>query len=917
MSPRSAAGVDRRTFMRYTSAIGVATAITAGLSACGGPGSTGDGSGGSGGDTGTIEAGLSYPLSTGFDPMITSGATPFAANMHIFEGLVDLDPATLVARPALATGMPKKINATTYRATLRKGATFHDGSAVTADDVVFSFERVLDPRNASLMAQFVPFIDRVEAVDASTVEFRLKHAFALFPSRISVVRIVPKKIAGADAKAFDAQPVGSGPYRFVSAVREDKIVMEAYDEYNGPHPARAEKMVWHLMSDPSARVSALKSGRVQAIEDVPYIDIEGFTGKDKVESVQSFGLLFLMFNCKDERFADKRVRQALHYALDTEKLISTALLGNAEPATGYVPATHPDYREAATVYGHDLARAKKLLDEAGVGRLSFTLLVTDTGWVKDIAPLIKESWAAAGIEARLDIAQSPPSTPRSTRATSRCWRRRATRPSSATTPTCCCAGSTTASGRRSGTAGRAPPPTSRSGRCWTRPLRRPTRPSARSCGARSPTWSPRRRPCTRCCTASCPPPGRTERCRASSRCPPPACPSSTSAAPEPRPHRPSGRRRATGRRRPGEKAAAEVAPAVDRAEVDAALAELATRLEATEPAVPPLPDDAPDLLVVRDLAIRFPDRYGDIRVVDGISFTVREGETLGLVGESGCGKSITSLAIMGLLARNAEAEGEILYRGRDLLKLSPKERRALMGPQIAMVYQDAMSSLNPSVLIGTQLKRLTSRGGTRTPAELLELVGLSPERTLRSYPHELSGGQRQRVLIAMALSRSPRLLIADEPTTALDVTVQAQVVELLVRLRDEFGFAMVLVSHDLALVGDLAHRVAVMYAGQVAEAGATRSLLTDPAHHYSRGLLGSVVSLEAGAERLHQIRGVVPAPRAFGAGCRFASRCAAATGLCATTPPPAADRAGAQDHLFACHHPAPVHPSAKSLEGAR
>ncbi|MGW9398196.1 dipeptide/oligopeptide/nickel ABC transporter permease/ATP-binding protein [Streptomyces sp. NPDC055642] len=363
--------------------------------------------------------------------------------------------------------------------------------------------------------------------------------------------------------------------------------------------------------------------------------------------------------------------------------------------------------------------------------------------------------------------------------------------------------------------------------------------------------------------------------------------------------------------------AAEATPDADTSGVDAALTELAVRLEATEPAVKPLPDDASDLLVVRDLSIRFPDRYGDTRVVDGISFSVREGETLGLVGESGCGKSITSLAVMGLLARNAEAEGEILYRGRDLLKLSSKERRALMGPEIAMVYQDAMSSLNPSVLIGTQLKRLTSRGGTRTPAELLELVGLSPERTLRSYPHELSGGQRQRVLIAMALSRSPRLLIADEPTTALDVTVQAQVVELLVRLRDELGFAMVLVSHDLALVGDLAHRVAVMYAGQVAEAGDTRSLLTDPAHHYSRGLLGSVVSLEAGSERLHQIRGVVPAPKSFGPGCRFASRCASATAVCATTPPPAADRDGARDHLFACHHPAPVRPSAKSLEGAR
>ncbi|MFC7829137.1 dipeptide/oligopeptide/nickel ABC transporter permease/ATP-binding protein [Streptomyces sp. NPDC057375] len=369
--------------------------------------------------------------------------------------------------------------------------------------------------------------------------------------------------------------------------------------------------------------------------------------------------------------------------------------------------------------------------------------------------------------------------------------------------------------------------------------------------------------------------------------------------------------------------AAEPAPAADAAGVDAALAELAARLEAMEPAVRPLAEDAADLLVVRDLSIRFPDRYGDTRVVDGISFTVREGETLGLVGESGCGKSITSLAIMGLLARNAEVEGEIRYRGRDLLELTPKERRALMGPEIAMVYQDAMSSLNPSVLVGTQLKWLTSRGGTRTPAELLELVGLSPERTLRSYPHELSGGQRQRVLIAMALSRGPRLLIADEPTTALDVTVQAQVVELLVRLRDELGFAMVLVSHDLALVGDLAHRVAVMYAGQVAEAGETRALLTDPAHHYSRGLLGSVVSLESGAERLHQIRGVVPAPRAFGAGCRFASRCAAATELCATTPPPATDRDAGLDHLFACHHPASVrrpaaaNGSAKSLESAR
>ncbi|MFJ6013858.1 dipeptide/oligopeptide/nickel ABC transporter permease/ATP-binding protein [Streptomyces sp. NPDC092952] len=353
----------------------------------------------------------------------------------------------------------------------------------------------------------------------------------------------------------------------------------------------------------------------------------------------------------------------------------------------------------------------------------------------------------------------------------------------------------------------------------------------------------------------------------------------------------------------------EAAATVD---VDAALARLADRIEATPPAVAPVPDDAAELLVVRDLSIRFPDRYGPVPVVDSLNFTVHEGETLGLVGESGCGKSITSLAVMGLLARNAEVGGEILYRGRNLLDLRPKERRALMGPEIAMVYQDALSSLNPSVLVGTQLKQLTSRGGTKTPAELLELVGLAPERTLRSYPHELSGGQRQRVLIAMALSRDPRLLIADEPTTALDVTVQAQVVELLVKLRDELGFAMVLVSHDLALVGDLSHRVAVMYAGRLAEIGATRSVLTGPTHHYTRGLLGSVVSLEAGADRLHQIRGIVPAPQGFGTGCRFASRCAAATERCRTTPPELTAHTGAQDHGFACHHPA----RAARLEGS-
>lgn len=281
-------------------------------------------------------------------------------------------------------------------------------------------------------------------------------------------------------------------------------------------------------------------------------------------------------------------------------------------------------------------------------------------------------------------------------------------------------------------------------------------------------------------------------------------------------------------------------------------------------------DEAP-LLEVQDLCISFP-RHGDVDVVDHVSFTVRPGETMSLVGESGCGKSITSLAIMGLLDAKADVRGKIMFDGKDLLQMDPKERNALRGHDIAMIYQDALSSLNPAMLIRSQMKQLTRRGGTRTAEDLLELVGLDPKRTLASYPHELSGGQRQRVLIAMALTRNPRLVIADEPTTALDVTVQAQVVELLMRLQKELGFAMVFVSHDLALVAELTHRITVMYAGQVVEQGTTSEVLTQPVHEYTQGLLGAVLSIEAGSDRLHQVSGVVPSPRDFPAGDRFAPR---------------------------------------------
>ncbi|UCM89835.1 dipeptide/oligopeptide/nickel ABC transporter permease/ATP-binding protein [Streptomyces marincola] len=371
---------------------------------------------------------------------------------------------------------------------------------------------------------------------------------------------------------------------------------------------------------------------------------------------------------------------------------------------------------------------------------------------------------------------------------------------------------------------------------------------------------------------------------------------------------------------PGAPAGApDAAPAPEAAPAREALAaERAAAREAAATGVLPLPGLAAagarlrararppatgePLLSVRDLTVGFAGAHDGTDVVAGVSFEVRPGEVLGLVGESGCGKSLTALTVMGLAPRTARATGRVTFRGRDLLGLPARARRPLLGHEMAMIYQDALSSLNPAMTIRAQLKQLVRRGGRRTPAELLELVGLDPERTLRSYPHELSGGQRQRVLIAMALSRDPSLVVADEPTTALDVTVQAQIVQLLLRLREELGFALVLVSHDLALVADVTDRLAVMYGGQLVETGVTSDLVAAPAHHYTRGLLGSVLSLEAAAERLTQIRGVVPSPADFPPGCRFADRCPLADELCATPVPRVPAPGG--EHLVACHHPA-------------
>ncbi|MDJ0311649.1 ABC transporter substrate-binding protein [Arthrobacter sp. H35-D1] len=394
---------SRRTFLKAAGVLGAATAFTATLAACGSSSDTGTGTKNTGevNKDLSIEAGISYSLSTGFDPMSSSGATPLAANLHIFEGLVELHPATREPYNALAAEDPKMVDDKTYQVTIRDGATFHDGTPVTTEDVAYSFERVLDPANQALFAQFIFFIDSVKALDDKTVEFKLNTAFNGFGPRISVVKVVPKALASKDQKAFDANPVGTGPYKFVSAAKDDKIVFARFDEYNGSMPALAKGMTWFLLADASARVTAMQSGRVQAIEDVPYLDVDALKNKVDVESVQSFGLLFLMFNLSKAPFDKKEVRQALHYAMDKDAIIKTALLGNATAATSYFQEGSPNYQKASTVYGYDADKAKSLLESAGVKNLKLTLTSTDTAWVKDVIPLIKKNWDAIGVDTTL------------------------------------------------------------------------------------------------------------------------------------------------------------------------------------------------------------------------------------------------------------------------------------------------------------------------------------------------------------------------------------------------------------------------------------------------------------------------------------------------------------------------------------
>lgn len=303
------------------------------------------------------------------------------------------------------------------------------------------------------------------------------------------------------------------------------------------------------------------------------------------------------------------------------------------------------------------------------------------------------------------------------------------------------------------------------------------------------------------------------------------------------------------------------------------------------------------LLSVKDLKTYFYTDDGVIPAVDGISFDLDKGGTIGIVGESGCGKSVTSLSVMGLIPQppGKIEGGQIIFEGQDLLKLSEAEMRHIRGNDISMIFQEPMTSLNPVFTIGNQIAEaiilhqgLDKAAAREKSIEMLRLVGIpSPETRIDDFPHQMSGGMRQRVMIAMALSCNPKLLIADEPTTALDVTIQAQILDLMRQLRRDLGTAIMMITHDLGVIAELVEKVVVMYTGKIVESADTYTIFKEPQHPYTIGLLGSIPRLDGTGERLQTIPGSVPIPGSFPVGCGFHPRCPFATDLCVAKRPPA------------------------------
>ncbi|MFF3915536.1 ABC transporter substrate-binding protein [Streptomyces sp. NPDC001852] len=399
----------RRQFLSSTGVLGALALLPPALTACStGPQSTNDTGGGGTGKDRTLTAVIGYGNDGSWDPTQTASAFCMAANNHIYEGLLDTDPITRVPYPALATEVPKDPNATTWRFTLRSGATFHDGRPVTADDVVFVFDRILDPGTQTLAKGFfASWLGSVRKADSRTVELVLKFPFPDGLSRLTLAKIMPKHVfsrPGAWDDAIKGLAVGSGPYRQTAHHPKSNTTFEAYAGYNGPRPPAFKRMNWLTIVDAAPRVAKISGSDAgaQIADNIPYANIARLEqGGLEVAGGAGMNNLFLMFNTRHKPFDDVRVRQALHYAIDTEKMVHVALKGHGKPASSFLDEGNPAYRRAKTVYDYDPDKAKALLKAAGVSNLKVNVLAVNVSWIVDCLPTIKASWDAIGVETTL------------------------------------------------------------------------------------------------------------------------------------------------------------------------------------------------------------------------------------------------------------------------------------------------------------------------------------------------------------------------------------------------------------------------------------------------------------------------------------------------------------------------------------
>ncbi|WP_181795673.1 ABC transporter substrate-binding protein [Streptomyces sp. WELS2] len=395
----------RRSLLLGAGVLG-AGAVLAGCSA--GPESTNDPGGGGGGRDRTLTAVIGYGNDGSWDPTQTASAFAMAANNHVYEGLLDTDPITRVPYPALATAPPADPKATTWRFTLRDGATFHDGKPVTADDVVFVFDRILDPKTQTLAKGFfASWLESVRKTGERSVELRLRFPFPDGLSRLTLAKIMPAHVysrPGAWDDAVKGLAVGSGPYRQTAHHPKSNTTFEAFAAYNGPRRAAFRKMNWLTIVDASSRVARISGtgAGAQIADNIPYANIPRLEqGGLKVAGGAGMNNLFLMFNTRHKPFDDVRVRQALHYAIDSEKMVRVALKGHGRPASSFLNEGNPSHRRAGTVYDYDPGKAKALLRAAGVSGLNVEIMAVNVSWIVDCLPTVKSCWDAVGVRTTL------------------------------------------------------------------------------------------------------------------------------------------------------------------------------------------------------------------------------------------------------------------------------------------------------------------------------------------------------------------------------------------------------------------------------------------------------------------------------------------------------------------------------------